>query len=44
MTKQQIEALALEYAKSKSKNETYQMYLKEAYIEGLKKASELLYS
>ena len=44
MTKEQIEQLALDCAKSITKNETYQFYIKEAFRSGFEKASELLYT
>lgn len=44
MNKEQIEQLALDCAKSITKNETYQFYIKEAFRSGFEKASELLYT
>ena len=44
MKKQQIEELALEYAKAKVKNETYQKYISEAFAEGFNKSSSMMYS
>ena len=44
MTKKEIKELALDYAKSKSNNETYQKYLSEAFIEGFNVADSTKYS
>lgn len=41
---EQIEELSLDYAKTITKNDTYQKYLIEAFIEGYNKASSMLFT